>query len=79
MVVGDKRFFIRIASGINYPGLLVIIALGAGTGMATNFMTEAWVRRKELMPVLAYFAVERHNSTAMWPESRDSNPVVQAF
>jgi len=51
MVVGDKRFFTRIASGINYPGLLVIIALGAGIGMATNFMTQAWVRRKELMLV----------------------------
>ncbi|MET3077131.1 hypothetical protein ABXV16_15335 [Pantoea leporis] len=49
--MGDKRFFIRIASGINYLGLLVIIALGAGIGMATNFMTQAWVRRKELMLV----------------------------
>lgn len=77
--MGDKQLLIRTANGINHPGVLVAIAAGAGIGMAPNLMAQAWVRRKELMPVLAYFAVERHNSTAMWPESRDSNPVVQAF
>lgn len=77
--MGDKRLLIRTASGINHPGVLVAIAAGSGIGMATNFMAQAWVRRKELVPVLAYFAVERHNSTAIWPKSRGSNPAVQAF
>lgn len=77
--MGDKRFFIRIASGINYLGVLAFIVAGAGIGMAPNLMAQVWVRRKELVSVLAYFAVERHNSTAIWPESRDSNPVMQAF
>lgn len=77
--MGDKRLLIRTANGINHPGVLAVIATGAGIGMAPNLMAEAWVRRKELVPVLAYFAVERQNSTAIWPENRCSNPVVRAF
>ena len=46
--MGDKRLLIRTANGINHPGVLVAIAVGAGIGMATNFMAQAWVRRKEI-------------------------------
>ncbi|WP_352669101.1 hypothetical protein [Mesorhizobium sp. M0166] len=31
------------------------------------------------MPVLSNHAVERHNITAVWPESRRANPAVRAF
>jgi DNA-binding transcriptional LysR family regulator len=37
------------------------------------------VKRKELIPLLSGFAVQRHNITAIWPESRRSNPAVRAF
>ncbi len=47
--------------------------------MATSFMAAPWVKRGELVPVLAEFAVERHNITAVWPESRRTNPAVRAF
>ncbi|MFU2317075.1 LysR family transcriptional regulator [Rahnella sp. PCH160] len=59
--------------------VLTAIAGGAGIGMATSFMAAPWVSRGELIPVLAEFAVKRHNITAVWPESRRSNPTVRAF
>jgi DNA-binding transcriptional LysR family regulator len=37
------------------------------------------VKRQELVPILSEFAVERHNVTAVWPESRRTNPAVRAF
>lgn len=55
------------------------VAAGAGIGMATSFMAKPWVRRGELIPVLAEYAVERHNITAVWPQSRRTNPAVRAF
>ncbi|WP_323455465.1 MULTISPECIES: LysR substrate-binding domain-containing protein [unclassified Rhizobium] len=54
------------------------IAAGAGIGMATSLMASGWVRRGALMPVLADYAVERHNITARWPERWRSNPAVRA-
>ncbi len=59
--------------------VLATIAAGAGIGMATSFMASAWVRRGALVPVLADYAVDRHNITALWPGSRRSNPAVRAF
>lgn len=59
--------------------VLAIIAAGGGIGMATSFMASPWVKRGELVPVLAEFAVERHNITVVWPESRRANPAVKAF
>lgn len=55
------------------------IATGADIGMATSFMASGWVRRGALMPVLADYAVERHNITALRPERWRSNPAVRAF
>jgi DNA-binding transcriptional LysR family regulator len=59
--------------------VLATISAGGGIGMATTFMAAPWVKRGELMPVLLDFAVERNNVTAVWPESRRSNPAVRAF
>ena len=59
--------------------VLAIIAAGGGIGMATSFMASSWVKRGDLVPVLAEFAVERHNITVVWPESRRTNPAVKAF
>lgn len=58
---------------------LAMVAAGAGIGIAASFMTQARVKRGELAPVLADFAVDRHNITALWPESRRTNPAVRAF
>ncbi|QTG16796.1 LysR family transcriptional regulator (plasmid) [Agrobacterium tumefaciens] len=80
--VGDREVEIVPTSSIIVDAseaVLATIAAGAGIGMATNFMASTWVRRGALIPVLADYAVERHNITALWPESRRSNPAVRAF
>tara|TARA_B100000378_G_C18010424_1_gene400432 strand:+ start:196 stop:1098 length:903 start_codon:yes stop_codon:yes gene_type:complete len=59
--------------------VLATVSAGAGIGMATSFMATPWVKRGELVPVLSDYSVERHNITAVWPESRRSNPAVRAF
>lgn len=80
--VGDREVEIVPSSGIIVDAseaVLATIAAGSGIGMATSFMASAWVRRGALVPVLADYAVDRHNITALWPESRRSNPAVRAF
>lgn len=47
--------------------------------MATAFMAAPWLKRGELVAILSHFAVERHNITAVWPESRRTNPAVRAL
>jgi DNA-binding transcriptional LysR family regulator len=58
--------------------LVAMLAAGAGIGMGATFVTAPYVKRGELVPVLADFAVERNNITALWPESRRVNPAVRA-
>lgn len=80
--VGDRGMEIVPSSAIIVDAseaVIATVAAGAGIGMATNFMATPWVKRGELIPVLAVFAVERHNVTAVWPESRRTNPAVRAF
>ena len=80
--VGDREVEIVPSSGIIVDAseaVLATIAAGSGIGMATSFMASAWVRRGAFVPVLADYAVDRHNITALWPESRRSNPAVRAF
>ncbi|WP_227136651.1 LysR family transcriptional regulator [Kosakonia radicincitans] len=59
--------------------VIAAIAAGAGIGMAADFMVASLVRDKKLVPVLADFAVELGNISAVWHESRRSNPAVRAF
>ncbi|MFK0333049.1 LysR substrate-binding domain-containing protein [Rhizobium sp. NPDC090275] len=80
--IGDKEIEIVPSSGIIVDAseaVLATIAAGAGIGLATSFMASVWVSRRALVPVLADYAVDRHNITALWPESRRSNPAVRAF
>lgn len=59
--------------------LLSVIVAGGGIGIVATFMATPYVVRGELVPVLPDFAAERHNITALWPESRRANPAVRAF
>lgn len=59
--------------------VLAMLCAGAGIGMASSFIAASRVERGALVPVLADFAVERHNLTVLWPESRRANPAVRAF
>ncbi|WP_232774707.1 LysR family transcriptional regulator [Halomonas sp. MES3-P3E] len=59
--------------------VIAAMTAGAGIGMAASFMAAPRVRRKELVPILPAFDVERHNIVALWPQSRRTNPAVRAF
>ncbi|MGV4796779.1 MULTISPECIES: LysR family transcriptional regulator [Rhizobium] len=80
--IGAREVEIVPSSGIVVDaseGVMAAIAAGAGIGMGTSFAAAAWVKRGELKPILLEFAVDRHNITAVWPESRRTNPAVRAF
>jgi DNA-binding transcriptional LysR family regulator len=59
--------------------LVATLAAGGGIGVSATFIAAPYVARGELVPILSEFAVERHNITALWPESRRANPAVRAF
>lgn len=59
--------------------VLAAVIGGGGIGLLAYFMGAPHVARGELVPVLTEFGVERDNITAVWPESRRTNPAVRAF
>ncbi|WP_244651250.1 LysR family transcriptional regulator [Rhizobium sp. CFBP 8762] len=80
--IGDREIEVVPPSSIivdTSEGVMATIAAGAGIGMGTSFVANAWVKSGRLVPVLSDFAVERDNITALWPESRRANPTVRAF
>jgi DNA-binding transcriptional LysR family regulator len=80
--IRDQDIEIVPSSGVIVDASEVVIlttAAGGGIGMGANFMASPLVKLGQLVPVLSDFAVERHNVTAIWPESRRSNPAVRTF
>lgn len=80
--IGDRLVEVVPPSGIVVDvsdALVAALSAGGGIGIAATFITAPLVARGELVPVLSDFAVERHNITALWPESRRTNPAVRAF
>lgn len=80
--IGDRLVEVVPPSGILVDvsdALVAALAAGGGVGIAATFITAPYVARGELVPILSGFAVERHNITALWPESRRTNPAVRAF
>jgi DNA-binding transcriptional LysR family regulator len=80
--VADKEIEIVPSSPVVVDAseaVLAAMAAGAGIGIAASFMAAARVKRQELVPILAEFAVRRDNITAIWPQSRRTNPAVRAF
>lgn len=80
--IGSREVELVPASGIVVDAseaVIAGIAAGGGIGVGASFMAAPWVARGDIVPVLSEFAVERHNVTAIWPESRRSNPAVRAF
>lgn len=79
---GEREIEIVPPSGVVVDAseaLIAALAAGGGIGISASFIAQAYVARGELVPILADFAVERHNVTALWPESRRANPAVRAF
>lgn len=80
--IGDREIEIVPKSGMVVDAsdaLIAMIVAGGGIGMAASFAAAPYVSRGELVSVLAAFAVERNNITAVWPESRSANPALRAF
>lgn len=80
--VGDREIEILPPSAIVMDAsepLMATLVAGGGIGIAADFVAAPHVARGALVPVLADFAVERHNVTAVWPESRRANPALRAF
>ncbi|KIZ39812.1 MULTISPECIES: LysR family transcriptional regulator [Rhodopseudomonas] len=80
--VGEREIEIVPPSGIVVDAseaLIATLVAGAGIGISASFVTAPYVARGELVPVLSDHAVERHNITAVWPDSRRANPAVRAF
>ncbi|WP_158046546.1 LysR family transcriptional regulator [Skermanella pratensis] len=80
--IGNRTIEIAPPSGVVVDAsdaLVATLAAGGGIGIAATFAAAPHVARGELVPVLSEFAVERHNITALWPESRHTNPAVRAF
>lgn len=80
--VGERTVEVMPPPGIVVDvseALVAILAAGGGIGMSATFIAAPYVARGELLPVLAEFAVERPNITALWPESRRASPAVRAF
>lgn len=80
--IGSREIEIVPLSGIMVDAseaLVSALAAGGGIGILATFIAAPYVARGELIPVLPAFAVERNNITALWPESRRSNPAVRAF
>jgi DNA-binding transcriptional LysR family regulator len=80
--IGGREIDIIPPSGVVVDvsdAVIATMAAGGGIGMSASFVAAPYVARGELVPVLREFAVERHNITAIWPESRRANPAVRAF
>ncbi len=80
--IGDREIEIIPPAGMIVDAseaLVATLAAGGGIGMSATFVAARYVARGELVPILTEFAVERHNITALWPESRRTNPAVRAF
>lgn len=80
--LGDREIEIVPSSGVIVDAseaVIATVAAGGGIGIIAAFIAEPLVARGELVPVLREYAVERHGITALWPESRRSNPAVRAF
>jgi DNA-binding transcriptional LysR family regulator len=80
--IGERVVEIVPPSGVIVDAsdaVVATLAAGGGVGISAGFITSPYVARGELVPVLSEFAVERDNITALWPESRRTNPAVRAF
>ena len=80
--MGKRTIEIMPPSGVVVDAsdaLVAMLAAGGGIGIAATFVAAPHVARGDLVPVLSDFAVERDNITALWPESRNTNPAVRAF
>lgn len=80
--VGDREIEILPPSAIVMDAsepLMAALVAGGGIGIAADFVAAPYLASGALVPVLADFAVDRHNVTAVWPDSRRANPALRAF
>lgn len=80
--IGDRTLEIVPAADIVVDvsdAVVAVVSAGGGIGVTATFLAAPYAARGELVPVLAGFAVEQHDITALWPANRGTNPAVRAF
>lgn len=80
--IGERDIELMPPAGIivdSSEALITAIAAGGGIGMTADFVAAPYLRAGRVVPILENFAVERNNLTALWSESRRTNPAVRAF
>ena len=81
--VGERVLEILSDAGIVVDvsdAVAAILAAGGGIGISPTYIAASYVRRGELVPVLAQFMLrDKFDITAFWPESRRGNPNVKAL
>lgn len=80
--IGGREVEITPRSGLVADvsdAVMAMLVAGGGIGISASFVAAPYVARGELVPILTEFAVKRNNITALWPESRRTNPAVRAF
>ena len=81
--VGERVLEILPDAGIVVDvsdAVAAILAAGGGIGISPTYIAAPYVRRGELVPVLAQFMLsDKFDITALWPGSRRGNPTVKAL
>jgi DNA-binding transcriptional LysR family regulator len=80
--IGDRVMELSPSAGLITDvsdAVIAAVAAGGGIGILPTYVAAPYVRRGEVVPVLAKFATERSKITALWPESRKNSPNVKAF
>jgi len=79
--VGGRTIEIVPAAAITADvsdAVIAALVAGGGVGVTATFLAAPHVAKGELLPVLADYAVDHDNITAVWPENRGTNPAVRA-
>ena len=80
--IGGRDVEITPVAGITIDAadaVMAVLAAGGGVGISPPYIASGYVVRGELVPILTHFAVQCSSITALWPESRRSNPNVKAL
>lgn len=81
-LVGERAMDVTPDAGIIIDvsdAVLAGLSAGGGIGISATYIAAPYVKRGELIPFLSEFMVDHYALTALWPESRRSNPNVKAF
>jgi DNA-binding transcriptional LysR family regulator len=80
--IGDREVDITPSAGLIVDegnAVMTVLAAGGGIGVSPSYVAAPYVARRELVPILRSFAVQRSHINALWPNTRRGSPNVRAF